>query len=291
MSCTGISGDVGGDGQPQPTVAEPTTGLTGDDAAQHGFAYRFEWGADGVAALAPHCDVIVIVDVLRFSSAVSVAIDRGATVFPHRWNDASAPALAEANGAVLAGRRGDGPISLSPTDLGSLPAAGRIVLPSPNGSTLVCAAVAAAGEAGVPFVLVGSLRNATATARQAQLLANGGAIGVIAAGEQWPDGGHPGRLRACTEDLLGAGAILAALDPSASFSQPGCSPEAAAARAGFVAAKPLIDRVIADTASARELARRGSADDVATSSRLDVSDTPAQWCGGAIVRAGRLQIG
>ena len=64
--------------------------LIAEDAAQHGFAFRFGWGAEGLAALAPDCDVIVIVDVLRFTSAVSVAVAGGSIVFPYRWSDDSA---------------------------------------------------------------------------------------------------------------------------------------------------------------------------------------------------------
>ncbi len=88
-----------------------------DDASQSGFAYRFGWGLDGLAALAPHCDVIVVVDVLRFTSATSAAIEAGATVFPSRWQDDRAAAYAAAHDAVLAGDREFGAPSLSPTDL------------------------------------------------------------------------------------------------------------------------------------------------------------------------------
>ncbi|MEZ5272087.1 MAG: hypothetical protein R2694_07240 [Ilumatobacteraceae bacterium] len=57
---------------------------------QDGFAYRFDWGPDGLAALAPHCEVVVIVDVLRFTTAVCCAVESGATVMPYRWKDESA---------------------------------------------------------------------------------------------------------------------------------------------------------------------------------------------------------
>ena len=40
------------------------------DASQSGSAYRFGWGAHGLDALAANCDVIVVVDVLRFTTAV-----------------------------------------------------------------------------------------------------------------------------------------------------------------------------------------------------------------------------
>jgi 2-phosphosulfolactate phosphatase len=251
--------------------------LTDDDADQHGFAFRFDWGAEGLHALAPACDVIVIVDVLRFTSAVSAALERGSIVFPYRWRDDAAATYAAERDAVLAGARSEGPISLSPTDLLTVATPTRIVLPSPNGSTVSYLA----REAGVPFVLAGSLRNAAATARRALALAHSGAIGVVAAGERWPREGGP--LRPCVEDLLGAGAVLAALDPSAAVSAPCGSPEAMAARAAFIAARPLLEDALADSASGRELARVGYGDDVATASQLDVSDLAAQLVDDAFV--------
>lgn len=33
--------------------------LIDEDAAQHGFTFRFGWGAEGLAALAPVCEVVV----------------------------------------------------------------------------------------------------------------------------------------------------------------------------------------------------------------------------------------
>ena len=103
---------------------------------QDGFAYRFGWGPDGLAALAPAAAVVVIVDVLRFTSAVSAAVEAGACVIPARWADEQAAAFAASSNAILAGRREDGAPSLSPTDLLTLRPGTRLVLPSPNGATL-----------------------------------------------------------------------------------------------------------------------------------------------------------
>jgi 2-phosphosulfolactate phosphatase len=232
---------------------------------QQGFAYRCDWGAEGLAALAPHSAVVIIVDVLRFTTAVCCALESGAVVLPYRWRDEGAVAYAIANDALLAGRREDGELSLSPTDLLTVDHGTRLVLPSPNGSTLAFMA----REHGVAHVLAGSIRNATATATAARALAEGGPISVIAAGERW--GTSDGPLRPAVEDVLGAGAILTALDPAHAVSAPSCSPEAAAARGAFVAARPRLFDTLASCSSGRELVARGWDDDVATAAAHDVS--------------------
>ena len=250
--------------------AQPTTPSSASFTVQNGFAYRFEWGANGLRALAPVVEVIVIVDVLRFTSAVSAAVEVGATVFPCRWNDQQATEFARLRGAQLAGRRERGELSLSPTDLLSTSAGTRLVLPSPNGASLTLTA----RELGARHVLAGCLRNASVTAAVARTLARrNGTIGIIGAGERWHD--EAGVLRPAVEDLIGAGAILAALDPSASVSAPACSPEAAAARAAFIAARPRLHATLADTASGRELIARGWHDDVDTCAALDVATRAA----------------
>ncbi|WP_346434353.1 hypothetical protein [Candidatus Protofrankia californiensis] len=93
-------------------------------AEQRPFSVRFGWGGEDLAVLARASDVIVIVDVLRFTTAVAVATARGAHVLPFRWRDASAQRFAVEQGAVLAGLREDPatPWSLSPTDLAGIPA-------------------------------------------------------------------------------------------------------------------------------------------------------------------------
>lgn len=241
------------------------------------WAYRLEWGHDGLADLAPVCDVIVIVDVLRFSSAVSAAVEAGARVDPFPWGDPRAAEHAERVGAALAGRRAPGAPSLSPTDLLASRPGSRIVLPSPSGAAL---AVEAA-ERSVPFVLAGCLRNATATARRAAMLAHGGVIGVVAAGERWHQGDGP--VRPAAEDLIGAGAVLHALDPAGSIAPPCGDPEARAARAAFLDARPLLATVLAATRTGCELIERGDGDDVATSAELDATAFAAQLIDGSFV--------
>jgi 2-phosphosulfolactate phosphatase len=222
--------------------------------AQDGYAWRFAWGVGGLRALAPEVDAIVIVDVLRFTTAVTVAVERGSSVVP------AVPAVASEGSAA-------GPWVLSPRWVGEHPSGSQLVLPSPNGGVLALATV----DAGARWVVAASLRNASAVGR-ALLAAGTATVGVIAAGEQSSESSESGGWRTAVEDLLGAGAVLAALDPAASVSAPGCSPEAAAARAAFVAARPRLADALAACATGRELAARGFADDVSAAAQLDVSN-------------------
>jgi 2-phosphosulfolactate phosphatase len=214
---------------------------------------RFEWGADGVSALAPDSGVVVVVDVLRFSTAVDAAVSRGIAVYPSGQAVGAAKALAASVGALLAGHGGSGP-SLSPLSFAELPAGTAVVLPFPNGST--CAAMAA--EAGTT-VLAGCLRNAEAIG--GWLARQEGPVTVIACGERWPGGS----LRPCLEDLLGAGAVLATLEGSR-------SPEAEAAVAAWTHALGRgVEFLVADSASGRELREKGRGADVAYATAIGAS--------------------
>jgi len=223
---------------------------------QHGFAYRFDWGLPGIAAIGPDAAVVVVVDVLRFTTTVEIAVARGASVVPVD-PDRETPTDT---------------ISLSPSVLPPLLHGRRCALPSANGARVALAAIAL----GVP-VLAGSLRNATAVAAAARHLARSGPVAVVAAGERWPDG----TLRPCAEDLLGAGAVLTALDPAGSISDPRCSPEAGVARAAFTWERFRIRDVVVDGASGRELAAQGAADDLRWAGALDVSAVVPEWRDGA----------
>jgi 2-phosphosulfolactate phosphatase len=225
---------------------------------------RFEWGPAGAAALAPSSSCLVVVDVLSFSTSVTVAVEAGTRVYPCAWQDESAAEFARSHQAELAvGRRAVSaarPWSLSPAALRRAPFVPRLVLPSPNGSAICAAAVDGAGAGaglGVVTVIAGCLRNAAAVGRF--LRGSPGPVTVIAAGERWPDGS----LRPALEDLLGAGAILAALRGLGSL-----SPEAEAARACFEAAADVATAV-SGCASGRELTEGGFGDDVAIAAEID----------------------
>ena len=68
------------------------------------------------------------------------------------------------------------------------------------------------------------------------------------------------------EDLLGAGAILAAMDAAA------LSPESRLAAAGFRGLRGSLASAMRDSASGRELVAAGFADDVELAADLDATD-------------------
>src|SRR5690348_1654332 len=254
--------------------------------AQVSYDVRFEWGPAGAAALAPSSSCLVVVDVLSFSTSVTVAVEAGTRVYPCAWpagpaaesaaSAASAAEFARSHRAELAvGRRAVSaarPWSLSPAALRRAPFVPRLVLPSPNGSA-ICAAAAegagtggaegegavAAGHAGAVTVIAGCLRNAAAVGRF--LRGSPGPVTIIAAGERWPGGS----LRPALEDLLGAGAILAALRGPAGLDS--LSPEAEAARACFEATADVA-AAVSGCASGRELIEGGFGDDVAIAAEI-----------------------
>lgn len=229
---------------------------------QAGSALRLEWGPTGARAVAAGCDVAVVVDVLSFTTTVTVAADRGVTVWPHPWGAGDAArALAARHDATLAvGRSAAGPgrVSLSPRSVRAAPWLRRLVLPSPNGSA-ICAGLAGT----VPAVVAASLRNRAAVARR--LRDGGGArVALVCAGERWPDGS----LRPAVEDLWGAGAVVTAL-VAAGWRD--VSPEARAAAAAFAAAAPRLGAELRACASGRELVDAGHSGDVDVADELDAS--------------------
>lgn len=234
---------------------------------QGDYGVRLDWGP--VGARATPADVSVIVDVLSFSTSVTVAVERGMRVFPYRWKGVRAEEFAAQHDAVLAVGRleatKDGAVtapSLSPAGLPTCEAVPRLVLSSPNGST-----IAAALLEGESTVAVGCLRNAQAVARWlAPAVEAGRSIGVIAAGERWS---YDDSLRPALEDHLGAGAILSAL--VALGHGAGFSPEASAAVELFDAGLGRLGERMHDCVSGRELTGKGFGSDVDVAADLNSS--------------------
>ena len=257
-------------------------------SAAHGQAsydVRFEWGPTGAQAIAGHADVALVVDVLSFTTTLTIAAERGIPVLPYRWNDHNVTAFAREHDATVAigraeaARDGRSGATLSPASLRTADVK-RLVLPSPNGSS-ICALLAGAGVE----VVAGALRNAAAvSAWVAPRLAAGARVAVVAAGERWPDGS----LRPAVEDLWGAGALLAELERRTEVD--GFSPEARVARDAFSCVRERLLAELLASASGRELVDAGFGEDVEVAADLDATTVVPVLVGGEFLPSGGLQF-
>jgi 2-phosphosulfolactate phosphatase len=246
------------------------------------YQVRFDWGAAGAERILPGAHVVVVVDVLSFTTAVVAAVEHGVAIAPWPWNDPQgAAALAERLGGVVAGRRGEPGPSLSPTSFTGREAFdeldGPVVLPSPNGGAL---AAALAGRGVV--VLAGALRNRTAVAEHLLALQEERGertiVAIVAAGERThPADGSDAEagaiadepIRFAIEDQLAAGAIVDAL---VGLGIDHTSPEAAVACAAFEGLRHAATHLIGASGSAVELVEQGYRADVRFATERDVSE-------------------
>lgn len=234
---------------------------------QNEFDIRLEWGLHGIEELAPISDVVIIVDVLSFSTSVDIITSNHAFAYPFYWNDSSAQVYAESVGALLAHKRNDPgkQYTLSPNSLLTIPSGTKLVLPSPNGSTLSMLSKSR-------YTIAGCLRNAKAVAEFAQK--NGKTIALIPAGEQWQDK----TLRPCVEDFIGAGAIISYLNGT-------LSPESNVALSAFLNVRDSLSHHLKNCSSGKELICRGYERDIDVAAAYNVSNTVPRLHNGFYQRA------
>ena len=231
-------------------------------------AVHVEWGSAAAKLAAARGDDIVIVDVLSFTTTLTLAAEHGIDSYVYAGPELEAmggrEAVARSVGARPAAAEraaGPGQVSLSPASVVGAAGPDAVLFTSLNGALVVSTAGAA------PSVALGCLRNYRAVARLVarRLTGRTGArVTVVACGEHWSSVSDQEGLRPCVEDLLGAGAIAAEL-AAGGFT---VSPEAAAAAATFAA----LGGLPADIVGARELAAAGFAEDVRLAAGLDVTD-------------------
>ena len=198
---------------------------------QSAYQVRLEGGLDGLARLAP-ADVVVVVDVLRFSSTVTAALERGERVAL----DAAAHAVS-LNGTAISRAAA----ALDPAPI--------VLLGCLRNASAVAEAIADEQR-----------RRGARTS-----------IALIAGGELVPaDAGVAARTarRFAVEDLLGAGAIVDALGVRGIDHT---SPEAAAAGEAFRGLRAATRHLLAASGSGQELAERGAHDEVRAAAELDAS--------------------
>ena len=220
---------------------------------QNEYDIRLEWGQKGVEELSVISDVVIIVDILSFSTCVDIVTNNSASVIPYKWKDKTAVEFAKRKNAILADhiRQYSTSYSLSPTSLLNVKKEEKIVLPSPNGSALSL-------STGTAITLCGCLRNAKAVAEYA--MKAGKKIALVPAGEQWPDGS----LRPCFEDLIGAGAIIFYLNGI-------LSPESTTALSAFHAYKENLTEGLLKCSSGKELIERSFENDVILAGEFNCS--------------------
>jgi 2-phosphosulfolactate phosphatase len=233
---------------------------------QSPFEIKVEWGQRGARDASDRGDIVIIVDVLSFSSTVVTAVDHGAEIYPCSppINESVKAYAREINAQMVWGRAEAlqfGGHSLSPTTFTSADRGQKFVMCSLNGAA--CTRVASK----VPALLIGSFLNASAVAQianqlRAKLNAN---LTVIPCGEQWPNSlENENKLRPGIEDYLGAGMIVSQLIGSK-------SPEAEVCVGAFEYAENRLNELIWDAASSRELRERGYEQDVIHCSKVDIS--------------------
>ena len=233
---------------------------------QSSYQVRFDWRLAGLARLAP-ADVIVVVDVLRFSTAVTAAVEAG--------NAVALRAELSRNGAPISVAAGAHAERGATILLGCLrnraAVADAIVREQHERGGRVSVAIIAAGER--------APRHAPEPMRFGTL---GAGVGAGAPSEQaspreWHAPASTERAltidenaapRFSVEDLLGAGAIIDALTTRGIDH---ASPEAAVASEGFAALCRAMGHLLGASGSGRELTDRGLGADVSFAAQLDAS--------------------
>lgn len=234
---------------------------------QERFRSHHDWGRTGARAAAGRGDIVVIVDTLRFSTAVAAAVDRGAWIYPCATAEEAAELQVRIGGEIADWRGAVGRYSLSPCSYAGVQPYERIILPSPNGATCIGYARDA------PYLFAGAPVCASSVAAAVSRLMDdlGLSVTVVSCGERRDDSGETEAMRPAIEDYLGAGAILAGLSG-------GHSPEAELCVAAFEAGKDRLADLLWECESGRELREKGLGEDVRFAAEIDrVSCVPEFW--------------
>lgn len=236
---------------------------------------RLEWGHRGAKAAADRGDILVVVDVLSFSTTVATAAHHGVVIYPSLTRDKFH--LAERVGAEVAFRRHEVPklgrFSLSPRTFVGADRGTKVVLESLNGAT--CCIL---GKP-CPHIVIGCLNNARAIAENVNGLLEFTERGVtiLACGERWQTRFDDEQLRMAVEDYLGAGAIISHIRVDKSS-------EAKVAAAAFEGVSGRLEETLLFSGSGIELCGKNFADDVRHAAKLDLYKcVPVVQADGSIV--------
>lgn len=224
----------------------------------------FHWGRSGAIRASENSEIVVIVDVLSFSTTVAYAVKQGAFIYPLALGDDPTDLIKKyiAEAAVPRMDVPDkGRFSLSPLTYMGIEKNTRVVLPALNGGT--CCKLA---QGNSNTILIGALVNAQSIGRHIMSLLNKSnvvkTITVVACGERFKRLNSDGGIRFAIEDYLGAGAILSWLNSNK-------TPEAEVCEEALKHNQVNLERVIWDCESSGELREIGFGDDVKLASQLN----------------------
>ena len=242
---------------------------------------QLDWNVDGVGYALKNHDVVVIVDTLRFSTAVVTAVAHGFTIYPVA-DRKQGEALALSIGAAVAGKPGKARYTISPHSFLQVghEDCRKVVLFSPNGAT--CAALAQRNDR----VYIGCLLNARSIGEYVSRVAvqNSRNVTVIAAGEQRAvDTGdrvvydkkasHP---VFAIEDYLSCGAII-------SYTKLAKSAEARLCELAYHSAREKIKDLMFESFSGKYLVQHNLGEDVDYAAQLNIYEVIP------VVRDGRIE--
>lgn len=240
------------------------------DRKSHVPLLQLDWGVDGVRFALKNHNIVVIVDTLRFSTAVTTAVANGFTIYPVADQERG-KTLAVSIGAEMSGKPGKAKYTISPHSYArALPEDNhQVVLYSPNGAT--CAALANDDDT----VYIGCFLNARAVGRLLWKTAREERreVTVVAAGEQRAidtgerivydkEAAYP---VFAIEDYLASGAII-------SHSELPKSAEADLCELTYSAARDRIEELLSGSFSGRYLIENGLGDDVTHAVQHDLYD-------------------
>ncbi len=243
-------------------------------------ALKLDWHIDGMRYALARGDIVVVVDALRFSTAVTTAVAHGFTIYPVSDRE-KGRTLAASIGAEMSGRPGQSRFSISPRSfLDAGPGDNRhVVLYSPNGAA--CSELAGEKDTAV----IGCFLNARSVGSFVSEMARQEGIGatIIAAGEQRAlDTGErvvyekrPSYPVFAIEDYLACGAIIGSVDMEKSA-------EARLCQLAFNAAEPDLRDLLLEGFSGRYLVEHGLTDDVDHAARMNIYEAVP------IIRGGRI---
>ncbi len=240
---------------------------------------HLDWSSEGLQFALKSKDIVVIVDTLRFSSAVVTAIAHGFTIYPVE-NEEQGRERAASVGAEMAGKPGSARFSLSPLSFLHPQTENRaVVLYSPNGAA--CASLIHDEHT----AFIGCLLNARAVAEQAYACActTGKNVTVVACGEQraLATGERIIYLKEdaqrvfAIEDYLACGAIISAVTMAKTS-------EAEVCEAAFRACKDRLFELLLGSFSGRYLQEKELITDVEHAAQLNLYDIVPVVCKGRI---------